>query len=154
MVFPADGKAFQPELLPGHLATLSDGRLAFFNSTEKIEVLDITTGTPVATIDIAHDNDVLGIALEGSNLTWIQQPVAEVLGPPTTNPSLPTCEFGDLPYGPRDRRERESHRSRQYPDHRRQLTYAGRMHRKNTPAMSSPHQMPGVSLRLTRRACS
>ena len=100
VVFPADGKAFQPELLPGHLATLSDGRLAFFNSTEKIEVLDITTGTPVATIDIAHDNDVLGIALEGSNLTWIQQPVAEVLGPPTTNPSLPTCEFGDSPTGP------------------------------------------------------
>lgn len=99
VVFPADGKAFQPELLPGPLAALSDGRLAFFNSTEKIEVLGITTGTPVATIDIAHDNDVLGIALEGSNLTWIQQPVAHVLGPPMTNSSLPTCSFGTSPTG-------------------------------------------------------
>ena len=105
MVFPADGKAFQPELrttlIPARpLAALSHGRLAFFNSTEKIEVLDITTGTPVATIDIAPDNDVLGIALEGNDLTWIQQPVAERIGPPTANSSLPTCSFGEFPTGP------------------------------------------------------
>jgi len=123
VVFPADGKAFQPELrtisglsIPARpLAALSDGRLAFLTPTrahnasagesvpapvKEIEVLDIITGTPVATIDIAHDNDVLGIALQGSNLTWIQQPVAEVLGPPTTNSSLPTCSFGTFPTGP------------------------------------------------------
>ena len=111
VVFPADGKAFKPELqtngpfsglsIPARpLVALSDGRLAFFNSTEKIEVVDITTGTPLATIDIAPDNNVLGIALEGSNLTWIQQPVAHVLGPPTTNSSLPTCSFGTSPTGP------------------------------------------------------
>jgi hypothetical protein len=127
VVFPVDGKAFQPELrtsgafsglsIPARpLVALSDGRLAFLAPTgahtgsagesvpaapvTEIEVLDITTGTPVATIDIAPDNDVLGIAIEGNDLTWIQQPVADVLGPPTTNPSLPTCEFGDSPTGP------------------------------------------------------
>lgn len=124
---PGDASQFQPELwtngpfsgpsVPARpLAALSHGRLAFFTRTRvhtasagesvpatpgmEIEVLDITTGTPVATIDIAHDNDVLGIALEGSNLTWVQQPVAHVLGPPTTNPSLPTCSFGTSPTGP------------------------------------------------------
>ncbi len=97
-------------------AALSDGRLAFLTDTgadvrssgesvpaappTKIEVLDVATGTAVATIDIAPDNDVLGITLEGSDLTWIQQPVADDLGPPTTDPALPTCEFGDSPTGP------------------------------------------------------
>jgi hypothetical protein len=97
-------------------AALSDGRLAFLTETAantgrsgesvpaapptKIEVLDIATDTAVATIDIAPDNDVLGIALEGSDLTWIQQPVTVDFGPPTTDRALPTCEYGDSPTGP------------------------------------------------------
>jgi hypothetical protein len=97
-------------------AALSDGHLAFLTDTgapaenpresvpaapiTKIEVLDLATGTAVATIDIAPDNDVLGIALEGSDLTWIQQSVAVNLGPPTTDPALPTREYGDSPTGP------------------------------------------------------
>jgi hypothetical protein len=124
---PAGGKAFEPgiraiEPFSGQsvpvrpAAALSDGRLAFFTGTDvpienagesvpaaprtKIEVLDVTTGAAVATIDIAPGNDVLGIALEDSDLTWIQQSVAVNLGPPTTNPALPTCGFGDAPTGP------------------------------------------------------
>jgi hypothetical protein len=127
VAIPAGGKAFEPgigaiEPFSGQsvpvrpAAALSDGRLAFLTATDapienagesvpaapltKIEVLDLTTGTAVATIDIAPDNDVLGITLEGSDLTWIQQPVAVNLGPPTTAPALPTCEFGDAPTGP------------------------------------------------------
>jgi hypothetical protein len=128
VAIPAGGEAFDPgiraigELFTGQsvpvrpAAALSDGRLAFVTDTgdpientgesvpgapsTRIEVLDLTTGTAVATIDIAPDNDVLGIALEGSSLTWIQQPLAVNLGPPTTNPALPTCEFSKSPTGP------------------------------------------------------
>ncbi len=127
MAIPAGGKVFEPgigaiEPFSGQsipvrpAAALSDGHLAFLTPTgapaenpresvpaaplTKIEVLDLTTGTAVAAIDIAPDNDVLGIALEGSDLTWILQPVAVNLGPPTTAPALPTCEFGDSPTGP------------------------------------------------------
>lgn len=127
VAIPAGGKAFEPgiraiEPFSGQsvpvrpAAALSDGRLAFLTGTgapaenpresvpaapiTKIEVLDLTAGTAVATIDIAPDNDVLGIALESSDLTWIQQSVAVNLGPPTTNPALPTCEYDDSPTGP------------------------------------------------------
>ena len=128
VVVRSHGDALNPELrtieqfsgqsLPARPATaLSDGRLAFLTGTgagiptagqsvpaapqTKIEVLDLATDTPVATIDVAPDNDILGIALAGDELTWVQQPVAEELGPPTTtDPSLPTCEYGDIATGP------------------------------------------------------
>jgi hypothetical protein len=127
VAIPVGGKAFEPgiqaiEPFSGQsvpvrsAAALSDGRLAFLTGTDfpvenagesvpaaprrKIEVLDVTTSATAATIDIAPDNDVLGISLEVNDLTWIQQPVAVNLGPPTTNPALPTCGFGDSPIGP------------------------------------------------------
>jgi hypothetical protein len=126
VAIPAGGKAFEPGIraiepfsgqsVPARpAAALSDGRLAFLTGTSapienagksvpaapltKIEVLDLSTGTAV-TIDIAPDNDVLGIALEGGDLAWIQQPVAVNLGAPTTDPALPTCEYGNSPTGP------------------------------------------------------
>jgi hypothetical protein len=127
-VIPASGQPLQPELktiglfaelqIPRPpLAALSDGRLAFLTNipqigaesthqsvpatpVTKIEVLEVATGASAANIDIAPANEVLGIALDGDRLTWIQQPVAPTLEPPTSGPSLPTCSFGDYPIGP------------------------------------------------------
>jgi hypothetical protein len=118
-----DGEALLPDLrtigpfsglpIPARpIAALSNGRLAFFTGTEdniqenpsapteEIEVLDLDTDKAVAKLYLAADNVVLGIALAGDDLTWIQQPLTDALGPPTQGSSLPTCEFGSRPIGP------------------------------------------------------
>lgn len=81
---------------------MSDGQLAFLNSTTgNIEVLDIATRAALATVNIAPGNEVLGIALDGTELAWIEQPVAYELWPPEArDPTTgPTCSYVREPTG-------------------------------------------------------
>jgi hypothetical protein len=111
-VVPDGCRPFEPDIhvtitprsgpVPETAVSMSDGKLAFLGSTEQIEVLDVAAGAPVATVDIASGNEVLGLALDGTELAWIEQPVAYELWPPeASHPTTgPTCSYVREPTGP------------------------------------------------------
>jgi hypothetical protein len=83
-------------------ASMSEGRLAFLPSTEEIEVMDVASRGIVGKVRMAPGNEILGIALEGTELTWMEQPVAYALRPPEpSNPNTgPLCSWNREPTGP------------------------------------------------------
>jgi hypothetical protein len=111
-VVPSDGAAFELAMqititphvgpVPETALSMSEGKLAFLHSTEEIEVLDVASRAIIGMVKIAPGNEVLGIAIDGTELAWIEQPVAYELWPPeASRPGTgPTCSYDREPTGP------------------------------------------------------